>query len=207
MVRAKATRDFISTVLRVPPTSITVGNVHLSSEKTDKCFTHGFLSTKAFDVRSVLGTVSEYVTSVTHLSLYNINLASHVLEFFQLFPNLVNVSLINCQLGTLVGLSGCCKSLILLVVTNNDIAEIPDDFEELKETLTYLDLSQNPVRQIPDFLTGFQRLRHLDVSNTLIREFPQDIGKMRALRTLEAKYTPIGALPQSFCKLRVSHWK
>ena len=204
MVRAKATRDFVNNLLQVPAMTITVGDVVLSSEKTDKCFTHQLLAKKMFDVSIVAEHVQEYLPCVENLSLYNFNLASHVPAFFQLFPNIVNLSLVNCSLVTLVGLTPCCPRLALLVVSNNSIIEIPDEFEELWDTLKYLDISMNPVRQIPDFLTRFHRLRHLDITNTLIGEFPEDIGKLRVLKTLLVRHTLIGRIPRSFSRLRVS---
>ena len=176
-----------------------VDNVCLSKHK---CPTHTQLSGRSLDIGGA--TESKYVTCVSHVCLCSVDLSSSVGAFFLPFPNLVNVSLLNCQLGTLVGIAACCKSLVSLAVSKNDIAQIPDDFETLKNTLQYLDVSENPIRQIPDFMATFQRLWHLDVSNTLVREFPQNIGSLRSLRILDAKHTPIGHLPQSFCRLRVN---
>ena len=116
------------------------------------------------------------------------------------FPNLQHLTIVNAS--SLEGISRC-RRLASLSATGGSYTSLPDDFIELKDTLTILDLSATPVTELPDFITEFHKLTQLIMKNTLLRKLPEHVGNLKNLEKLDVGHSLICSLPDSFGRLTV----
>ncbi|KAK2167471.1 hypothetical protein LSH36_27g04002 [Paralvinella palmiformis] len=114
------------------------------------------------------------------------------------FPNLQHLTIVNAS--SLEGISRC-RRLASLSATGGSYTSLPDDFIELKDTLTILDLSATPVTELPDFITEFHKLTQLIMKNTLLRKLPEHVGNLKNLEKLDVGHSLICSLPESFGRL------
>ena len=74
------------------------------------------------------------------------------------------------------------------------------ELEKLRglDTLQFLNISDNPIRNIPaGVLAGQEKLRTLEASGCEIQHIPEDILELTWLRTLSLQDNPIHALPEN----------
>ena len=180
-------------------------SVTFTSKERAKCQTHYVTGSKTELKKAAMGNVKDigaFTTCVGYLLIpRNIHLGGQ-LTTLKHYPNLVGLEMTGCKLTTLEGVSVCYK-LRSLLVSRNHISEIPRSMAALKDSLECLDISSNPLSEIPEFLTEFIHLNELRFSDTLVKDLPEDIGKLRRLKALDAKSTFVTKLPESFTSLKV----
>lgn len=86
-------------------------------------------------------------------------------------PYMKTVRIINCNIQTLqfINLS-LFENLLSLDVSNNRLTHIPNYLYKC-EKLTYCNLSNNKIQNIPNDFTRLYSLKNLDLSNNIIRYF------------------------------------
>ena len=118
------------------------------------------------------------------------------------FQNLTAIDITNCTVNNLEGIStlGGLKSLVM---QHNYVTELNQEFAKLSSTLECLELTSNPLKELPDFITTFSKLKELGIGDTMLTKLPEDFGKLSNLRHLAADNTMIHKLPRSFKDLKV----
>lgn len=149
-----------------------------------------------------LDSLSMYRHCVVHLTVHSKSLQDLFLTLLNLLPNLEAISLTNCKLTTLQGV-GQCHKLRELVLPDNNITEIHPDANKLNNTLERIDLSGNPIKELPSFLHECRQLKDLNMARTNLMALPENIGDLCHLLSLDLKDTMINKLPESFRNLRV----
>ena len=91
----------------------------------------------------------------------------------------------------------------VLHAQNNAIRELPADFIQLKDSLMNLNISGNPIRELPDYIADFLSLTSLVIANTLIKELPARIGTIPFLKSLDCHHTLLTKVPDSIKHLKV----
>jgi len=92
-----------------------------------------------------------------------------------------------------------------LKLRNNQLTELPDEFERLNG-LELLDLSGNPLKYMPPILRKMTSLKFLHLDNTNIIEIPEWISELKKLHTLSISDNPLAQLPASIYQLKqLSH--
>lgn len=79
----------------------------------------------------------------------------------------------------------------------NNIKELDESIGELGNTLMYLSLSYNKLRQLPRSLNKFHTLTTLLLSNNQLCEIPEEIGSLVSLRHLEMNDNYLKDVPAS----------
>ncbi|MEN5387866.1 leucine-rich repeat domain-containing protein [Aliarcobacter skirrowii] len=74
------------------------------------------------------------------------------------------------------------KSLAMLSLSNNNISEIPHEIE--KVNIFYLDISNNPIKNLPEIIYKKKRISNLLLHNTNIQNIPENICQLKNLTTL-----------------------
>ena len=124
-----------------------------------------------------------------------------VLELLcETLPNLHIISLSSCKLVQLEGISSCSQLTSLNLMSNN-FTRIPDQLLALSRTLAVLNLVDNPLDGLPDFLTKLINLVELHLS--AVRELPENFGALRKLKILHLSDSTLTRLPNSFRRLHV----
>ncbi|GMI79485.1 hypothetical protein like AT4G27190 [Hibiscus trionum] len=113
---------------------------------------------------------------------------------------LEKVSLVkNSRLQTLYPLEVLppkCPRLTTLLLQECGIASIPEGFFDHMDALKTLDLSWNPIKNLPNSLSNCSMLTELLLSDCGINSIPEDIFKhMDALKTLDLSKNPIENIP------------
>ena len=79
----------------------------------------------------------------------------------------------------------------------------PENLQKVSATLRNLDLSNNKLTAIPNWIADFKSLKTLNLSGNLISYLPEDIGQLTKLENLiVSKNRLSGALPESLAKLK-----
>ena len=125
-------------------------------------------------------------------------------DFVNYLPNLMGITLESCNLQSIETLCNA-KKLRSLHVPKNHITELPSNLSNLSDTLQYLEIKSNPIKELPLQIVTCTKLISIDMNNTLVSELPQDIGQLSQLRFLDIGHTLIHTLPHSFRMLKVSH--
>lgn len=71
-----------------------------------------------------------------------------------------------------------------IYLRNNRFIEVPEQLKELK-SLTDIDLSGNPIREVPAWLGKLTGLENLSLSRTQITALPEDISGWKSLKSLQ----------------------
>lgn len=74
------------------------------------------------------------------------------------------------------------KSLCMVSFSNNRISKIPDEIEHVN--IFYLDISNNPIEELPLVIYKKKRINTLFLHNTNIDAIPEDICQLKNLTTL-----------------------
>ena len=86
-------------------------------------------------------------------------------NFFESFINLEYLAVSNNQLVTLPNGLDKVKNLAYLDVAMNNILDLPDNFDVLAESLTYLNISDNPLSGLPKAVFKLTKLEELYAEN------------------------------------------
>ena len=146
-----------------------------------------------------------YVSFVRSLNLRKLPMTSLmglVEPYLRGLTNIVVLQLENCQLSALPGLD-LCHHLRVLRLYQNEFTDIPPELVRHQSSLQELDMKDNPVTVIPDFLCSFTSLEKLTLS--YIRTLPEDFGNLQKLQYLYLDRAFLTRLPASFRKLRVGY--
>lgn len=83
-----------------------------------------------------------------------------------------------------------------IYLRDNHLTEVPSTLEQLPE-LTDIELSGNPIRQLPDWLMHKASLRNLSFNRTLLDTLPQDLSGWRSLKSLQLGELKLSAAEMS----------
>ena len=117
--------------------------------------------------------------------------------------NLTNLEILNtggCGLTGFPQVLCKLKSLQYLDISRNPLKELPTFIFEIK-WLNKLDVSDTSITCLPRVIERCEHLEELNVSDTQIKEFPTVIFKMKNLRNVKAKNVSIQVLDEDFVKL------
>lgn len=65
------------------------------------------------------------------------------------------------------------------------------------QQITWLDLSANRLREVPDWICDCVSLEYLELSRNQLHTLPDCLGKLKHLRYLSANRNPLGSLPST----------
>jgi Leucine-rich repeat (LRR) protein len=125
---------------------------------------------------TLLPSSNNVLSSCASLNLSGNKINGYPIEFFDSFPNLFSLYLMDC------GLNEIPKSLLSL------------------ENLRYLSLEKNPLKNIKDegnFIKNFTNLQVLNLGNCQLSEFPVEIGELPNLYNLFLYNNNIRHFPNS----------
>ncbi|KAK9016778.1 hypothetical protein V6N11_079272 [Hibiscus sabdariffa] len=96
-----------------------------------------------------------------------------------------------------------CPRLTTLLLSHCGIASIPEGFFEHMDALKVLDLTRNPIKNLPNSLSKCLRLTTLLLSGCRIKSIPEGFFKHTdALKFLDLSRNPIQSLPFSLSNLK-----
>ena len=87
------------------------------------------------------------------------------------------------RLQTLPDLGGL-KALRRIYLKNNNFSAVPETLKDLPE-LTDLELSGNPITEVPGWLTRMESLKNVSFNRTRIEKLPDDLSGWRKLSSLQ----------------------
>ena len=99
---------------------------------------------------------------------------------------LTEIRLSHNNLSTIPLLTQTLTSLTIMVLNNNSVSSIPEDYFVNTPALLHLNLIQTKLREFN--CTRLNRLRYLYLDNTLLAEFPNITNCFTSLRLLRMKY-------------------
>ena len=121
-----------------------------------------------------------------------------------IFPHewvsLEHLALRGCALQRLSGTITRLKRLERLDLGKNNLSDLPP-MKELRHLL-YLNLKDNPLKEIPRGLRQLSILCSLIVTNCQLTELPEWFGELRGLVSLDADQNEISELPECMGKMR-----
>ena len=119
---------------------------------------------------------------------------------FQYLPNLEQIELIAVGLQSLPASIGTCRRLKKLFVADNQLTELPATFEGLP--LTILNMSKNPLSEIPSVVYSLENLQDLIVKNCKISRISDRVGALGNLLNLDLSNNLLTKLSSNFGRLR-----
>ncbi|KAF0987077.1 hypothetical protein HZS_983, partial [Henneguya salminicola] len=94
----------------------------------------------------------------------------------------------------------------ILNVSGQNYKTIPDTFCQLKSTLRSVDLSNNRIQKIPDFINKFSNLSIFIIFSNCIKQLPETINQCSALKKLDVSKNLLITIPStlgSLCSLTI----
>lgn len=76
------------------------------------------------------------------------------------------------------------SSLRRIYLRNNRFAAVPEQLKDLP-ALTDIDLSGNPVKEIPAWLVEKRGLKNVALNRTLVTKLPENLGAWKSLKSLQ----------------------
>lgn len=126
----------------------------------------------------------------------------------QRLKNLKFASFENCGITSLPIEVGQLKQLLHLDLRNNQLASLPASIKDLSR-LVYLDIGSDfpfegnrQLTTIPPALFQLKNLKHLDLTYNPIQELPTEIGALSGLTELQLQNTKLESLPASIGQLK-----
>lgn len=92
------------------------------------------------------------------------------------------------------------RELERLALSNNKITTLPTRFAEC-QSLRYINVRDNKIREFPMVLCELTRLEILDISRNKIRILPPELAKLKSLKVLSAQKNRIEELPLSLADM------
>lgn len=109
--------------------------------------------------------------------------------------------LLGCELKTIPETIGRLKSLKLLMLNYNLIANLPQSIGDL-DTLEELNLTGNYIEALPESIGLLMSLKKLELSENSIKVIPENIGSLSYLEELNLAVNKIQTLPESIGSLK-----
>mmetsp|Transcript_33787 Transcript_33787/g.69160 ORF Transcript_33787/g.69160 Transcript_33787/m.69160 type:complete len:372 (-) Transcript_33787:190-1305(-) len=164
------------------------------------CNEHGYVIKLELPDNRVRGILPSTLGSLT--SLIKLDLASTEPDY-HLHPN----DEMNRVEGVMPSMA-LCFQLEEIEVSGNIILRLPDDLYLNADTLRSLSASRNLLRNLPIYLSRFQKLHTLELDNNRIEdEFPTNMGQLRNIRIIHLQYNRLkGSITQDIVpmnKIRV----
>ncbi|XP_078687163.1 uncharacterized protein LOC144919561 [Branchiostoma floridae x Branchiostoma belcheri] len=94
----------------------------------------------------------------------------------------------------------CTQNLQYLRVANCCLTALPDSLRDL-QSLTSLDISNNPLKTLPSTILHMATLKNLNVSNCSLTVLPDSIGDLPSLTSLDISRNDLKTLPNSLSNL------
>ncbi|KPJ03151.1 Leucine-rich repeat-containing protein 27 [Papilio xuthus] len=88
------------------------------------------------------------------------------------------------------------KMLCILYLQNNKIKDLPDDFFETLPYLTWFDMRDNELCDIPKSIKNHQNLSHLLLQNNKLSTLPNELGTVVNLKVLQISGNPLTYPPK-----------
>lgn len=79
----------------------------------------------------------------------------------------------------------------MLYLQNNKIQDLPDDFFEILPNLTWFDIRDNRLSNIPKSIKNHQNLSHLLLQNNNLTTLPNELGTVMSLKVLQISGNPL----------------
>ncbi|XP_041985273.1 E3 ubiquitin-protein ligase LRSAM1-like [Aricia agestis] len=98
----------------------------------------------------------------------------------------------------------CNKYLSIIYLQDNQIEIIPDDFFTSLPNLTWLDMRNNILSEIPKTVQNHQKLAHFLLKNNKIVSLPNELGTVQNLKVLQLSGNPIEYPPPEIIKAGTS---
>lgn len=126
-------------------------------------------------------------------------------NFFEKFSKLEELDLSENQLRVVPG--GFKKTLWLSVlnISKNNISSLPDDFVSLAESLTFLDISHNPLKELPAVVWKLVSLKSLHADNIGKIVNMESITNLKELTELSLASNMIEAIPEACRNLALTY--
>lgn len=84
-----------------------------------------------------------------------------------------------------------------LVVSRNDLTEIPEFLRSMSSQFDGLNFSENLITKLPDWISEFENLEQLNVMGNPISALPDSLWEMQNLKQLYIGNTKLTALPEA----------
>ncbi|KAA0718488.1 PH domain leucine-rich repeat protein phosphatase 1 [Triplophysa tibetana] len=155
--------------------------------------TFRLLTLKHVDLRlnhisSVIPDEPEFLRHVTQLDVRDNRLSELDAS---LFPRL---EVLHCQRNRIAHLRLCGSMLKALYASNNELEVL--DVSPVASNLTYMDISRNCMKSLPDWLSESKKLEVLDVSHNNITELPSWLFCSGSLRKILVGHNQLKRLPE-----------
>lgn len=86
-------------------------------------------------------------------------------------------------------------------LSGSGVSDFPKDIVRIKDTVRSLDLSNNKIKVIPDYLGTFLNLKHLNLNDNKLGTVPGNIGDLSKLESLSLKNNMLVTVPRSLQSL------
>ncbi|XP_060069823.1 uncharacterized protein LOC132549872, partial [Ylistrum balloti] len=126
-------------------------------------------------------------------------------NFLGKFVKLEELDLSENQLQRLPNGFGSTVWLSHLNISKNKISELPGDLSTLKDVLTFLDISDNPFKEIPKVVWSLVSLKSLHADNIGKIGDLEPIVNMKQLTELSLASNLISTIPESFGQLALTY--
>lgn len=93
------------------------------------------------------------------------------------------------------------QHLVRLDVSNNDIQDLPNDFEQFQQ-LQYLNISNNAIPRLPNSIFKCNELRELRAAHLKIKQLPEEVEQLGVLQVLDISNNQLRELPDTIVNLR-----
>lgn len=93
------------------------------------------------------------------------------------------------------------KNLRRIYLRGNLFAEVPPGLNNLP-SLTDVELSKNPIREVPEWFVKKTGLKNVSLNGTLISKLPDDLSGWKSLQSLQLGDTPICNNPAEMARIR-----
>ncbi|XP_041377257.1 uncharacterized protein LOC121389673 [Gigantopelta aegis] len=134
---------------------------------------------------------------ITKLDFQNNSLAALPDDFFESFPNLVELLLARNSFTSLPSLAQC-TTLVHFDVSHNRLSVL-NDLEKVKDTLTTLIITDNPFGRLPENVVKCTSLEELQADNIgLVANLADICDKLQALKKLSLNFNKIEKWPTQF---------
>lgn len=87
-------------------------------------------------------------------------------------------------------------------LSKNKLSSIPDGVKHLLGILTEINLSNNLLKSLPQFLSQFERIQFINISSNSFTELPNELGLLNTLRELNISNNHFVNIPKCVFELK-----